>query len=429
MRFAWILAAGGGGSSGFGGGGGGGGGGGSSYGGSGGSGGGSLSPGLFAAIVVVALLFIFVPAWFKIARRRAATREQEARAARIVPAAAEAVEDDAHFAVDVVEAAGDRLFRELQSAWTARDLDRLAKIAGPDLLVEWKRRLDDFAKKGWHNRAIVSQAPTVRYVGMENRADDSRDTVVVAIDCVLDDFVVDRAGKVIKKNEEDDTQVRLIEYWTLVWTGEEWRIGSIQGEQEGRGTLEAPIVPVPEADEQQLRDQTVVELAVADALPEGAPAPGELVDVDYADDARKAALDLSLADGRFGPEVLDAAVRAVVPAWVAAVDGSDDALLRLSTPAAVRALLYPDPDHDRARLVIRGGKVEAIRIVKLDTSDAGARVTVEVKLRGRRYVEDRDTAAVLSGERDGATTSTQLLSLALDEGDPAVPWRLVGRGV
>lgn len=55
-------------------------------------------------------------------------------------------------------------------------------------------------------------------------------------------------------------------------------------------------------------------------------------------------------------------------------------------------------------------------------------MTLEATLRGRRYVEDRDTAAVISGDRDRETASTERLHFALDGVDPAVPWRLVGRG-
>jgi predicted lipid-binding transport protein (Tim44 family) len=43
---------------------------------------------------------------------------------------------------------------------------------------------------------------------------------------------------------------------------------------------------------------------------------------------------------------------------------------------------------------------------------------------GRRYVEDRDTAAVLSGSKDSATTFAETWTLALDGPDDA-PWRLV----
>jgi predicted lipid-binding transport protein (Tim44 family) len=53
-----------------------------------------------------------------------------------------------------------------------------------------------------------------------------------------------------------------------------------------------------------------------------------------------------------------------------------------------------------------------------------ATMSIEVELGGRRYVEDRDTAAVVSGSKDSAATFTERWTLALDGPDDA-PWRLV----
>ena len=32
-------------------------------------------------------------------------------------------------------------------------------------MVEWGRRLDDFERKGWHNRVKVVSGPEVEYIG------------------------------------------------------------------------------------------------------------------------------------------------------------------------------------------------------------------------------------------------------------------------
>lgn len=438
------MAAGGGGSSGFGGGGGSSGGGGSASGGSGGGGGFGGGNGIgggegegfvvIAGIVVVAA-FVLIPVVISLSRRwsrrRARTRRRGDRQRReqlTHRAAAEAAEDGAHFAPTAVEAAARTAFLELQAAWDGRDYERLRALAGEDLYVEWRRRLSDFAVKGWHNRVKVTHAPRIRYVGLENRVNDAEDRVVVAVECRLEDYVVDGRDTVIKRKGERSTKVHLYEYWTLAWTPSGWRIDSIQGGAEGEHHLDAPLVPLPWADVGRLHDAAMVEGAVADAAPPGSPAPVELVGVDYADDARAAALDLSLVDGRFAPAVLEAAVRRAVPAWMAAIDGADDQLLRVATPQAARALLHPDPAYDGARLVVRGAIVDDVRIATLDPDAEPARMVVEVALRGRRYVEDRNTAAVLSGDRDRETRSTEHLHFALDGDDPAVPWRLVGRG-
>jgi hypothetical protein len=52
-------------------------------------------------------------------------------------------------------------------------------------------------------------------------------------------------------------------------------------------------------------------------------------------------------------------------------------------------------------------------------------MAVEVDVAGRRYVEDRDTADVLSGSKDSETTFTERWLLAID-GPPESPWRIVG---
>ena len=88
----------------------------------------------------------------------------------------------------------------------------------------------------------------------------------------------------------------------------------------------------------------------------------EVADLDFDGDARAAALDLSLADGRFAPDVLEVAARRAVTAWAEAVDGDDARLRAIATPQAARELLHPGDPSGRTRLVVRGPKVKQIRI-------------------------------------------------------------------
>ena len=69
--------------------------------------------------------------------------------------------------------------------------------------------------------------------------------------------------------------------------------------------------------------------------------------------------------------------------------------------------------------------MKRIRIAAVQVDQLPATMTVEVELGGRRYVEDRDTAAVVSGSKDSAVTFTERWILALD-GTAAAPWRIVG---
>jgi predicted lipid-binding transport protein (Tim44 family) len=400
------LASPGGGSSGFGGGGGGGGG----FSGGGGTGPGGGSPWTVLVVFVLVALFVAFAA-FKAYRLRKRRRE---RAARVELASAEAADDDAYFAAEAVKGEARRMHERIVKAWTDRDRDALARELGPDLLAEWVRRLDDFDRKGWHNVCEIRKPAEVEYIGLTNREDDDEDRVVVRMQALLRDVVVDRGGAVINRKDSDSETTLLAEYWTLGRTGDRWILLSIEQDAEGAHNLDAPIVASPWSDDARLSDEAVTELAVADA----APNPAELVDIDYAGDARKQALDLSVVDGRFAPAVLEAAARRAVEAWAEAVDGADDALERAATPEAAHALLYPRGTN--TRLVVRGPRLEALKIAGLE----GSTFTVEAELSGRRYLEDRDTAAVLEGSKDRATTFTERWTLALGD-DPATPWRIV----
>ena len=63
-------------------------------------------------------------------------------------------------------------------------------MVGPELMVEWRRRLDDFAAKGWHNRVVVREN-SAEYVGMTNVPVEEDDRAVVRVSAVCDDWVVD----------------------------------------------------------------------------------------------------------------------------------------------------------------------------------------------------------------------------------------------
>jgi predicted lipid-binding transport protein (Tim44 family) len=69
--------------------------------------------------------------------------------------------------------------------------------------------------------------------------------------------------------------------------------------------------------------------------------------------------------------------------------------------------------------------VQRLRITKLDAAAEPARMTVEVDVAGRRYVENRDTTDVVSGSKDAETTFTERWTMAVD-GPPENPWRIVG---
>ena len=148
------------------------------------------------------------------------------------------------------------------------------------------------------------------------------------------------------------------------------------------------------------------------------------MDVDFSDDALMAARDLALVDGRVDPDVIEVAVRRTISAWAEAVDGDDDCAARHrpaddrgGAPASQRP---EDPardpwPEDATATVSKLGPTEPIR------------VAVDARVRGVRYIEDRDTVAVVSGDKDREVAFTERFILQLDD-DAARPWTLVAAG-
>jgi len=268
--------------------------------------------------------------------------------------------------------------------------------------------------------------PTVELVGLTHRGDPASDRVVVRIDARMKDYVIDRFGRHLKRTGRLGETTRVREFWSLGRRGGRWQLISIEQNREGGHALEEQIVATPWADERGLRDAALVEGAVADAAPAGT-SPAELVSVSYENDAQAAANDLSLADGRFAPDILEVAARRAVDAWATAIDGSDDALDAIATTRAKRELLYAGDTSGSLRMVVRGPVVRRIRIVGLDATAEPPTMTIEVDISGRRYLENRDTAAVVAGSRTRTQSFTERWTLSLS-GDERQPWRITSAG-
>jgi predicted lipid-binding transport protein (Tim44 family) len=420
-----ILASAGSGSGGFGGGGGGGGGGGFSGGGGGYSGGTSTGGGAFVLIIIVIVLIVvavgWVRAYFWMRARAKRAREREVE---VHGAALEAAQDDSDFDPDTVTAAASELFLEIQRRWSENDVAGLEPLVGEDLMVEWRRRLEDFARKGWHNKVTPAGPPRVEYLGLTNREGEDEDRVVVRITATCQDFVIDSGGATILKDNSTSTTTTVAEWWTLQPPGKNWRLLSIEQLMEGDHNLDSPLIATPSADG-RVSDDALVETQMATAL-----APGftvaDIAPAQLEPDARTAALDLALLDGRFAPDVLEVAVRRAVEAWGEAIDGADGSLHALADQAAVDALLYGGDASHNTRVVVRGGQVDRVAITGLDPHVDPATMTVQVSLQGRLYVENRDTTDVVSGSKDADTQTLQVWTFALAADKAAeLPWRLV----
>ena len=349
-------------------------------------------------------------------RRRVAERQR-----RVQAAAAEAAEDDAAFAADAVKVNATALFKQIQAAWDRGDRARLQQLVGPKLLGEWDRRLDDLDRRGWRNRVQIIGEPQVEYVGLNHKGDKT-DTVTVRIEAKLRDYVEDRMGNHIKRAGHLSETVHVREFWTLGRMNNRWIVVSIEQGAEGMHAIDDAIIATTWSDNTALKDEALIEGAVEDAVPQNTNI-ADVADLDYKGDAHAAALDLSLADGRFATDVLEVTARRAVMAWAEAVDGDAARLRSIAHGQAVRDLLHPGDPSQQTRLVVRGPKVNTIRITGLDAAAQPPTMTVEVQIQGRRYIEDRDTTAVLAGSPSHETKFTEHWTFALD-GDSRQPWLL-----
>ena len=186
------------------------------------------------------------------------------------------------------------------------------------------------------------------------------------------------------------------EYWTLERRGDALGPGLDRAGRRGRARAQGQDRPDAWADEQSLRDEALVEGAVAAECPAGFKL-AELADLQFTGDARAAALDLSLADGRFAPDILEVAARRAVDAWAEAVDGSDAELRKIATARRSRSSCIPAIRAAGRDWSSAARGRHRIRIVALDAAAEPATMTIDVDLRGRRYIEDRDTTQVLAG--------------------------------
>ena len=271
------------------------------------------------------------------ARDRATAARRKRRREEVDRTALVAAEDDPAFAADRVRAEAQELFTEIQEAWDRDDREALAARVAPDLMAEWRLRLEDFASKGWHNHVAV-RSSEVEYVGITNRPEDTEDRCVVRVSATLDDYVLDGAGERINHTGNTSGETYLREYWTLGKRDGRWTLLSIEQDEEGEHQLDAPMEADP-AEDARLTDRARVEAAVADALPADV-SPAE-VDDDDAENALEKARDMSLNDQRFDPDIIEGAVRRGVAAWAEAVDGDDAAFAHLAQPALLQELLYP----------------------------------------------------------------------------------------
>jgi hypothetical protein len=300
----------------------------------------------------------------------------------------EAEDEDAAFASENVRAAAARLFVDVQEAWSAQDRDRLRTLAGHELYTEWLHRMRALGGKGWRNRVEVLSAPRVHYVGLRNTGPDRGDRVVVLIEARVRDRLIDGAGQRVRRAEAISDRRWLREFWTLSRHRGHWIVRSVEEEREGKHVLSDELVASPWNDEATLRDEALIEDAADDAV----PAITEIANRDEERDARTVAMDLSVVDGRFAPDVIEASARRAVAAWAEAIDGDHGQLMAVAHRAVARQLLHSTDGS--GGVVVRGLKARRVSLLALDGAARPPTVTIELELTGHRHIDDRQTSPV-----------------------------------
>ncbi len=114
----------------------------------------------------------------------------------------------------------------------------------------------------------------------------------------------------------------------------DWELARVDFDAAGEYHLAAETVAEP-AHDPALHDAAIRELAEQESLAE----PGELI-VGTESDVARQLLDLSLADGRFAPTVVEAAVRSLIRAWRHLTIGDENAYIAFATMSSYEIAEY-----------------------------------------------------------------------------------------
>ncbi|NYD43714.1 TIM44-like domain-containing protein [Nocardioides panaciterrulae] len=412
-----AYARGGGGGHGFGGGGGGhfgGGGGGLIFFGSGGTGGGSGTGLVILILLVVA--YMLIKSWLqrrqtsrtmnttsdRVAHR--SDKEAGARAARVQAQVDALADTDATFDVEALKQRAVTLYVTAQRAWTARDDATLRTILAPALYGKWTEQLHAYEARGEVNVVEIVRGPAVEMVNVANRTGESDDTVTFRITATLNDYVLN--GWSGAHSTRKDRSTRPVEYWTLRKNhGGEWIVASIEQAEDGSHHLTDAIELDTWSQKSVARD-AMLEVAdrtsaarVSDVL--------SLTNISWADDADKAAGDLSLVDARFDKSVLEVAIAQFLEEWQMN-DGSLDF-------TAVRTA---------NRTVMRTATVHDIEVRELVSREPIV-FRVMVAAQGIYYEVDRRTEEVVAGDAHASRAVRFTFTMRLAD-DSAAGWTVTG---
>lgn len=326
------------------------------------------------------------------------------RAPRARRAAIQASVQDPVFDPERIEAAVTTILQLTEELWQGGQA--LGVRGRPDAAVIRAWAENSGRVVGTHAR--VAGHTRVQIMGVVNREDEHEDRVVV------------RVRVHVNRGPRSELAARrgmIDERWTLMRRGEEWYLAADAGDPVGESLLTSPLITSPDQDTARLQEASLEELT--ERPPRGSPAPAELTDTHAP--PMEQLRDLSVADDRFDPALVETALGHIVEAWERSSDGSDAPLLAVATGAGAHALSFPRTGHGRRR--VRDARLKRWAVTGLDARATPPTVTVDVRVRAAAWTD----ADVRAGD-DRETRRLDLVwTLQLDEATHDHPrWRLAG---
>jgi hypothetical protein len=208
--------------------------------------------------------------------------------------------------------------------------------------------------------------------------------------------------------------------WTLGRVHRAWALLSVNTDPLAGRVLDGPLIVADWADQDRLREQTLLELADADIVGPGVDL-GSLVSAGLP--APQQLVELAHMDGRFDPDLLSARIAHIVQAWEEACTGSPKPLAYVTSPEAFDALLHPRSSDRTRRMIIRDAVVDRWEPTELVLSGASPEIKISLTVSAVRYLLGN-----LDVTRAGHTTSARHhialgWTLALTHSKPAA-WAL-----
>jgi hypothetical protein len=328
-------------------------------------------PYVLSGAVVVGIAGYNLSAAARQARVEARATRKAVRTRRRVRAGAEALRDAAQM---------DAAFSPEVAIGTVRDFVALADSIwrggkthaddrpGAELVREWARTLA--LREGGIARIIGE--PRIGVLDVVSRRVASEDRVAVRVTMRL---------ALRRRTWVDQRTLHYDARWTLARAANGWEPVEIEPYAGDPSIERRPFIARPADDTERLHEESVGELAAADAAISGSPA--ELLTPGTA--PYQALLELSVLDGRYAPLVLEASLKYLLDAWQTATAGPDTPLQVAADDDAVDELLFAGDGSARLRVVARDLRLQHWWIAEFDHDASPPSVLVQLAVDGVYY--------------------------------------------